>query len=538
MLLVSMRILSLAACMAASAAAAAPQIVLVNANIFTADPARPRAQALAIEDGRIAAVGDNAEIRQRVGPSTRVIDVGGRLVTPGLVEAHVHIGWNLPSTPVVPPGATSDQVLVSVAAAVRAPGATGTAWISGWVGPPVMRDPRNWRVALDDIAPGTPVLLRAFWGHGTIVNSAALKALGVAEDVADPIGGWWGRDAQGRLDGHAYEAAEDLELRAAPPDRTRLAAEFKAAGERYAGWGVTSIHLMNSGSPLGVTLEALAQAQTAQDWTVYAWAGAVPTIDAAWQAITAATPPSGVRVEGPKWVLDGTPLELNALRREPYPNRAGWRGRSNHSDEQLRQILSKALHSPRQLALHVVGDAEADRVVAAMLALAPASAWHAKRVRIEHGDGIRADTLARAASMGLIVVQNPTHFPPPSPALAGPRPLLASLARAGVVLALGSDGGPDEQNPFLNIMLASSYASAPEEALSREQALLAYTLGGAVAGRNEASTGRLMPGRVANLAVLSQDILTVAAPALPATRSLLTLIGGVVVHEAAELSAR
>jgi len=105
-------------------------------------------------------------------------------------------------------------------------------------------------------------------------------------------------------------------------------------------------------------------------------------------------------------------------------------------------------------------------------------------------------------------------------------------------LALGSDGGPEEMNPFLNIMLASTYAAAPGEALSREQALLAYTAGGAHAGRAERTTGRLVLGLAANLAVLSQDILRVSARDLPATRSLLTLVDGVVVYEAPELTAR
>jgi len=525
----------------ATTAVAAPQLVLVNGDVYTADPTRPRAQALAIEDGRISAVGDNVAMRALAGPATRIIDAGGRLITPGLVEAHVHLGWNLPSPPLALPGLpfpgpTPTQVLSAVEAAAK----VRDDWISAWVGPLVARDRRNWRDALDAVAPRAPVLLRGFWGHTTIFNSAALRKLGIPEDVPDPIGGWWGRDANGRLDGRVYESAEDIEQRAAPPNPVWLADEFRSAGERYARWGVTSIHLMNSGSPLGVTLEALRIAKPAQKWTVYSWAGAVERIDDAWRAIdaTAAAVPPNVRVEGPKWVLDGTPIELNALQRDPYPNQAGWRGRSNHSDEQLRAILHRALRSPHQLALHVVGDAQTDRLLTVMLELATPETWKSKRVRIEHGDGIRPDTLARVAQLGLVVVQNPTHFPPPSMARSRPHSMLASLARGGVALALGSDGGPEEMNPFLNIMLASTYAAAPGEALSREQALLAYTAGGAHAERAERMMGRLVPGLAANLAVLSQDILRVSAQDLPATRSLLTLVDGVVVYEAPELTAR
>ena len=416
--LIRAAVLSGLAALLTTTAAAAPELILLNGKLYTGEPATSSARALAVEDGRINAVGSDADIRALAGPATRIVDAGGRLVVPGLVEAHVHIGWGLPSPPLAMPGLpfpgpSAEQVL----AAVEAEAKSGAGWISAWIGPRVARDPRNWRAALDAVAPHRPVLLRGFWGHTTIVNSAALAALGIAENVADPIGGWWGRDKDGRLDGRAYEAAEDLELRAAPPDAARLAEVFAAASRRYARWGVTSIHLMNSGSPLGVTIDALKRARPVQSWTVYAWAGALREVDAAWQAMAAAVPeaPAGVRIEGPKWMLDGTPLEQNALRRDDYPDRPGWRGRSNLDDTRLREILSRALASPRQLALHVVGDAQTDRLLATMRELASPEVWRSKRVRLEHGDGIRPDTLARVAELGLVVVQNPTHFPPPVP---------------------------------------------------------------------------------------------------------------------------
>ena len=269
------------------------------------------------------------------GPATRIIDAGGRLATPGLIEAHVHLGGSLPSAPLpmpgLPfPGPTAEQALAAVEAAARQPGD----WISAWIGPIVARDRRNWRAALDAVAPDRPVLLRGFWGHTAIVNSAALKRIGITEDVADPIGGWWGRDANGRLDGRADE--RPIRGSGEPCDacRTRpgLPLHFREAAQRYARWGVTSIHLMNSGKSLDVTLDTLALANTPQKWTVYSWApGAVPSIAGAWAAMDAAPKrlPPRVRIDGPKWMLDGTPIEQNALQREPYAGRPDWRGRSN-----------------------------------------------------------------------------------------------------------------------------------------------------------------------------------------------------------------
>jgi predicted amidohydrolase YtcJ len=528
-----------------SGAIAAPQLVLVDAKVFTADPALPYAQAVAIEDGRILAVGSNEQVRALIGPNTRIIDVGGRLVTPGLVEAHVHLGNELPTPPLAMlnlpfPGPTGEQALAAVEQAAK----TRTDWIYAYVGPLVARDQRNWRKALDLVAPNTPVFLRGFWGHTSIVNSEGLRRLGITENITDPLGGWWGRDENGRLDGRAYEAAETITPRIRPLTPQYLATAFGAAQQRYARWGVTSIHLMNNDKSLEVTLAGLAAAKPAQKWTVYSWGAwetPIERIPDAWAMIDAAAKQAlaKVRVEGPKWMLDGTPIEQNSLQRNAYSNRPGWRGRSNFTDAQLREILKLALDRPTQLALHVVGDAETDRLLKMMQELAPISVWRAKRVRLEHGDGIQPDNTEKVAQLGLVVIQNPTHLSVPiaGESLASEHMLLKSFIAAGIPLALGSDGGPREQNPFLNLMLATLNTAEPAEALTREAALMAYTAGGAYAEGQEQSKGRIAPGFAADIAVLSQDVLTIPAPQLPATTSLLTLVEGEVIFEDAVFSS-
>ena len=164
-----------------------------------------------------------------------------------------------------------------------------------------------------------------------------------------------------------------------------------------------------------------------------------------------------------------------------------------------------------------------------MQAVGSPDAWRALRPRIEHGEGLAADQVARARDFGIVLVQNPAHFmlPPTETAYMQAHALqpLADVLKGGIALALGSDGPP---NPWLNMMFAIAPVSRPDQALSREQVLRAYTSGSAYAEFSEHEKGKLAPGYFADLAVLSQDVLDVALPAqaLPATASLLTVVGG------------
>jgi predicted amidohydrolase YtcJ len=460
-------------------------------------------------------------------------------VVPGLVDAHVHLGQDLPpgvQLPFAPPRSAEDTVAaIRAAAATAAPGT----WISALIGPPVARDRRHWRRALDEAAPHHPVYLRAFWGHTTLFNSAAMRRLQITDAIADPLGGWFDRDPDGRLDGRAHESAEEIVAQARAMDVPALAQDLKQASEQYLRWGVTSIHLMNSEKTVAQTLQALGRADTRIRWIVYRWATPIRSIDEAYSGLNEPAPPR-VRVEGPKWVLDGTPIEQDAHQTAEYPGRPGWRGRSNYTDAQLREILQRALTHDRQVALHVVGAAETQRVLTMMEALAPPETWRARRVRIEHGDTLVGPLAARAARLGLAVIQNPPHFqltqPPGTPALVGSALPMRSLIDAGLLTAIGSDAGGPELNPFLNIRTATTYASAPAEKLTREQALLAYTVAGWRVARDDAG-GRLVPGSPADLALLSHDVLRVPDAELPRTTSLLTVVDGQVAFEDPRLQA-
>ncbi|HEX4932103.1 MAG TPA: amidohydrolase family protein, partial [Gemmatimonadaceae bacterium] len=244
---------------------------------------------------------------------------------------------------------------------------------------------------------------------------------------------------------------------------------------------------------------------------------------------------AGMHVSGVKWVLDGTPVERLALMRQPYADRPGWHGRANFPFDTLRAILRDALVRHEQPMLHAVGDSTIALVIKAMRAEGADEAWRRLRPRLEHADALGRDQLADIKRLGIIVVQNPAHLaiPPVMQARWGTErlgrlDLMRSLLDSGVTLAIGSDG-PLE--PGLNIMLATLHPNVPSEALTREQAVIAYTRTAAFAAFAERERGTLSPGKLADLAVLSQDLLTVAPDKLPATMSVLTMLGGDIVHD-------
>ncbi|WP_327458470.1 amidohydrolase [Sphingomonas sp.] len=531
-----------------TASLAAPDLVILNAKIFTADQKLPYAQAVAVEKGSIAFVGSTEGARKLAGKGTRVIDAGGHLVVPGLIEAHGHAGpypaGKIVELPGLPwPGPTPDQALD----AVRRAAVTERGWLLGTIGAAIMADQRDWRTALDGVAPDTPVLLRPWWGHGMTVNSRALEVLGIKDSDPDPVGGWYGRTAEGRLNGRIRERAEIRVIRrlseaVSPAEAAKI---FAATGAQYARWGVTSFHQMANNLSLKSTLAALSSATPTIKWSIYAWGLPNSAIDEAWGEFSTAGAASPlVRIAGSKWMLDATPIERDAHLREAYQGSPGNKGRPNYTPEEVRQILRGALKERRQLALHVSGDGEMARLFGLMEEVAPAATWRHQRVRIEHGDGLTPDLLPMAKRLGVILVENPLHVAPSRDETGGEMmvtrlgekrardfQLLKSVVTSGVPLALGSDAGGEVANPFLNIMLAVRYDRNPAEALTREQALIAYTSGAAYAEQAEKRKGAIAVGKAADLAVLSQDILTAPLERLPATRSLLTLVDGRAVHE-------
>ena len=530
-------VLAVCTALALHAQPAPPDLVIVNARVYTGVTDAPWAEAIAIRADRIVTVGTSDSVRKQAGSATRVIDAGGRLVVPGINDAHAHTGAMPAHTPLGgAPAFEQDPTLDDIVERIKTAAAKAPAggWLVGEIGARVLDDPRATREVLDPITGDHPLLLGSWHGHGTLLNTAALRRLKVADQEADPPGGFFVRMTDGRtITGLVHEYADYIvrrrfHLLAGPEAQIKA---FRDFATEAATFGITSVQVMSTG----------ADVVDAAGWVVDA---KVPIrmrlIDfpmtgmPEWKTPALRRTSGLLTVSGTKWILDGTPIERLMFLREPYTDSPSIKGRLNFPEEDLRLFLQRALAAKEQPMFHAVGDAAIDTVLGGLEATG-GEKWASLRPRLEHGDMLESTQLDRARRLGVVLVQNPAHFmvAPIMHARLGERTartaIVKTIVKAGLPFALGSDG---PMNPYLNMMFAAINATNPTEALTIEQSLAAYTRGSAFAEFAEGQKGTLATGMLADLAMLSQDIFKVPPPELPKTISLLTIVGGKVVHEA------
>lgn len=534
---------------------AMPDLILVNGKIFTSDAANPYVQALAIRGERIVAIGDSDKITALAGAAPRKIDLGGRTVIPGINDAHYHLGVT-PANQLYLRFKSLDPTLAEISETVRAaiPNAHEGTILYGFIGPTAFTDLQLDRNFLDELVPDRPIILRTISGHASILNSAALAKFGIHEGEKDPVGGSYDRTADGRLTGVIREyAAFDIERKLA--DLTTESDALKELREKLSGFakrGVTSIQDMSNYIPPERCLALLEKVPTPIRVRIIRMPGSTPIGRDTEEGLAVLHHRSGlVTVSGTKWMLDGTPLEGTFATRETQSRlftevRESQRSGSvavaldhafaslelTFARPQISAMLEESLKENDQLIVHVSGYLSASAMLDAMQASGGTATWDSRRVRFEHGDGLFPDLLPRVREMGVVVVQNPTHSAHKMKS-AEARPLKSFLV-AGIPLALGSDSG-GALNPFTDIMLAATHPDRPSEAITLEQAVIAYTATSAYAEFAEKDKGTLEPGKLADLAVLSQDIFSVPLQTLPKTESILTVVGGKVVYDAGVL---
>ena len=523
----------------------APDLVLLNGKIFTSNAAQPYVQALAIRSDRILATGTTARIEALADRRTKRIDLGGRTVIPGINDAHNHLVIDPPDRielDLKTPDPAWPEMKSAIEDAVRS--AREGSPIHSEIAWKIFRDLSVNRDTLDRIAPKNPVVLETFTGHALIVNSAALARAGIREDQPDPMGGRYERSPDGRLTGVIREYAATIVKRRLSDQISEAdaVAELRKTLSAAARWGITTLQDMSNRMAPRRCVALLEKVPTPIRVRVMRMPGTTPAgrdIQEGRPAPRSSNPL--ITVSGTKWMIDGVPVEGTFAPRDDPSTMDEF---VQHLElifpkTELAAMLRESLSDHDQLMVHTVGYPATVAMLDAMQSAGGPRVWSSQRVRFEHGDSLTPDLIPRSKEMGIVVVQNPTHFAAAklNPDLTGvfektkSQPL-RSLLVAGIPLAFGSDG---PTNPYLNILFASLEPNRPTEAISREQAVAAYTLGSAYAEFAEKQNGSLEPGKLADLAVLSQDIFTVPAPDLPKTTALLTIVGGKVAYDAGVL---
>lgn len=303
---------------------AAPDLILVGGKVFTATDSAPWATAVAIRGERIIAVGAEQEIRALAGRSTRVQELGGRVVVPGFNDAHMHVSPRRGGTYVAfaemdpPLRAVLDSI---TAVATRVPAGE---WIRADVGARVLDDSEVNRASLDRVAPRHPVVLAGWTGHDGVLNTAALRAMAISESEPDPPDGWWDRDPAtrrltGRVHGYAWFDIGNRRVAAVPDSLAAAAIEATAAEATH--FGITSIQDMT------IPLDAARAARLVARLDLPIRLRIIPfgnpaALDRAPESRPVAAR-DRVSVSGSKWIVDGTPVERLAFLRRPYADRRG-----------------------------------------------------------------------------------------------------------------------------------------------------------------------------------------------------------------------
>jgi len=519
--------------------------LLLNGQVHTLDTVRPCASVVAISGEHILAVGDDSSLRDLLAPGGEVVDLQGLYVLPGLTDCHIHFASFALGLRELDLGdaASLDEMLARVAE--RARGTPPDKWVvgRGW-------DQERWperrfptAADLDLVVPEWPVVLKAKSGHALATNSRALQLAGVSADTPDPSGGRIGRDAAGQPDGLLFEeSAMELVAGLVPrptPEETDDA--LRRAFPNAWRVGLTAIHDVDGTRAFGAYQRLHARGELGLRVVKYLPARVLDcTLEV---GLRGSLGDDWLRVGGIKAFADGALGPRTAAMLAPYEGEPDNVGVLTIDEDSLREMVYKAVAGGLPLAVHAIGD-RANRLVLDVLGDVGGGLRH----RIEHVQLIHPDDVSQLAALGVVASMQPIHATQDcemADRYWGERCATAyawrSLLDASTVLAFGSDCPVEDLNPFLGIHAAVTRQRVdgfpgpqgwyPEQRLTVEEAVRAYTLGAAYAAGLEDRLGALAPGKLADLIVLDRDIFTCDPMAIAEAQVLATMIGGKFVWE-------
>ncbi len=525
--------------------------IIINAKVYTADVNRPVAEAVAVRGGRIVFVGSTRGALALAGPRTERVDLAGRTVIPGMVDAHAHLlglGQALRTVNLV--GTRSyDEVIARVAE--RAKTARPGEWIRGrgW-------DQNDWadtrfptHQALSRAVPNNPVYLTRVDGHAALVNAKALELAQVTAATPDPTGGRFIRDSAGNPTGVLVDGAQGVVGRVIPAaSRTELREQTLAAIAEANRWGLTGIH------DAGVDAEGIAVYEDLAREGKYDLRNYVmirsndSTLDAFMKRGRQIGLYDGrLWIRSIKLVADGALGSRGAALLEPYSDDPGNTGLITTTPERIKSVAVRALKAGFQVNVHAIGD-RANRIVLDQFEAAFKEVPVADhRFRIEHAQILRYQDIPRFAELDVIPSMQGSHqtsdmyWVPNRLGWArsqGAYPW-RSLLNSGVVIPNGSDFPVEAVNPLISFHSFFTRQDAdnfppggwfPEQRTTRQEALWSITLWPAYAAFMENESGTLTAGKYADFVVLDQDIMTVAPEEVLKTGVVMTVLGGRVVY--------
>lgn len=549
-----------AVCTALSATAEAEttEIVFINGNIYTMNERQPRAEAIAVKGERIVFVGSNADAKKFQPPETKTIDLAGKTVVPGLTDSHCHIfGIGEREMNLNLEGANTledflARVKERVAKAEPGKWITGRGWIETFWKPPQFPT----RADLDKIAPDNPVFLTRADGHAAIANSAALRIAKIDKETPNPFGGEILREKQtGEATGMLLDHAQSLVGKNIPAPTEGERREAFVVGvkrELSLGW----CEIQNAGSNLD-DLPPMRQALEAGQCKLRVY-NAVYSPGPAGAALLRDGPALNqfdhhFTQRTIKVVFDGALGSRGAALLEPYSDAPETSGYLTQKEAELQPIFEEALRRGIQIETHAIGD-RANRLILdlyekAMKNVPPEQRKiREPRWRVEHAQILSAQDLPRFSKLGVIASMQPSHAISDlffAPSRLGKERLAGayawqSLLKSGAVVTGGSDAPVERGEPMIEFYAAVARKSIkgesadgwhPEQAVSREQALRMFTLSPAYAAFEEKDKGSIEIGKLADLTVLSKDIMKIPASEILATTCAMTVIGGEVVYE-------